>query len=286
MPTTDLATVPWIHGAPDCEQTTDPPIQVVEYDDDTYVLHQSKCVNFEAPFMYLLFGADAVLLHDTGATADADHFPIRRTVDELVAKRAQARGDEPPRLVVTHSHGHGDHRAGDVQFADLPEGSVAPIGAEGVAAFFGIVDWPDGGTTLDLGDRPIDVLPAPGHLFDHIMLFDRTRGLLLSGDALYPGMLTVRDWRAYRESTRRIAGFCRESAADGHPVRHVLGAHIEMTTRPGVLYELGTTYQPDERPLPLTVDDLYALESALEAAGDTPRSIPGERFVVEPMDGA
>ena len=118
------------------------------------------------------------------------------------------------------------------------------------------------------------------------MLFDRTRGLLLSGDALYPGMLTVRDWRAYRESTRRIADFSRESAAGGHPVRHVLGAHIEMTNRPGVLYELGTTYQPDERPLPLTVDDLYTLEAALEAAGDTPRSIPGDTFIVEPMDGA
>jgi hypothetical protein len=54
-----------------------------------------------------------------------------------------------------------------------------------------------------------------------------------------------------------------------------------MSTK-GELYELGTTYQPDERPLPLSVEDLFALETKLEEAGETPRSIPGDRFVVEP----
>lgn len=285
MPPTDLAAVRWTHGSADCASSTDPPIQVVAYDDDTFVLRQSFCVNFEGPFLYVLFGVDTVLLHDTGATAEAELFPIRRTVDELIAARLDARSQAEIRLIVSHSHGHGDHRMGDVQFADLRDRTVAPIGADGVAAFFGITDWPIGRAVLDLGDRPIDVLPTPGHLADHVMLFDRSRGLLLSGDALYPGMLTVRDWRAYRESTRRIAAFARESAAAGWPVRNVLGAHIEMN-EPGMLYELGGTYQPDERPLPLSVDDLFALEASLEAAGDTPQTIPGDRFIVEPMDGA
>jgi glyoxylase-like metal-dependent hydrolase (beta-lactamase superfamily II) len=258
---------------------------VVAYDDDTFVLRQSKCVNFEAPFLYLLFGSETVLLHDSGATKEADRFPIRRTVDELIASRPSARGGEQPRLIVSHSHGHGDHLAGDAQFADLPGASVAPIGAEDVAAFFGIADWPAGLAVLDLGERPIDVLPAPGHLADHVVLFDRTRGLLLTGDALLPGRLTVRDWRAYRESIRRIARFCRDSTADGHAVRHVLGAHIEMS-HSGALYDLGTTYQPDELPLPLKVEDLFALEVALDAAGDEQRTIPGDRFIVQPMDKA
>ena len=55
-----------------------------------------------------------------------------------------------------------------------------------------------------------------------------------------------------------------------------------MSSRPGELYECGTTYQPDEAPLPLTVDDLFALEAALEEAGDTPRQIVLDRFAVEP----
>jgi hydroxyacylglutathione hydrolase len=274
--TTDLAAVRWIHGSPDCDRSTDPPLQVAAVDDDTFVIRQSKCVNFEAPFLYLLLGTETALLHDTGATADADLFPIRRTVDDRIAGRSL-------RIVVTHSHGHGDHWAGDAQFTDLPPGSVAPIGATEVAAFFGIEDWPRGAATLDLGDRSLDVLPTPGHLGDHVVLFDRTRGLLLSGDTLLPGTLTVRDWPAYLESTKRLAGFARETATLGTPVRSILGAHIEMSTSGG-RYELGTTYQPDEVPLPLTVDDLFGLEAMLHETGDTPRSIPGDRFVVEPID--
>jgi hydroxyacylglutathione hydrolase len=271
--TTDLAAVRWVHGAPDCDGSMDPPLQVVAVDDDTFVIRQSKCVHFEAPFLYLLLGTETALLHDTGATADADSFPIRRTVEELIRGRSL-------RIVVTHSHGHGDHWAGDPQFTDLPAGAVAPIGAEEVAAFFGIEDWPTGHATMDLGDRPIDVVPTPGHLADHIVLFDRTRGLLLSGDAMLPGRLTVRDWPTFRESTRRLARFARETAEQARPIAHILGGHIEMSTT-GQLYELGTIYQPDEAPLPLTVADLFALEAMLEEAGASPRSIPGNRFVVE-----
>ena len=232
--------------------------------------------------MYLLFGRDTVLLHDTGATADPGLFPLRRTVDELIAARGPRHG-ALPRLIVSHSHGHGDHRAGDGQFADLPPGSVAAIGADEVAAFFGIADWPAGQATLDLGDRPLDVLPTPGHAPDHVMLLDRERGLLLSGDALYPGWLFVRDWPAFRDSTRRIVGVARASADAGRPIRQILGAHIEMSSRPGVAYEYGATYHPDEAPLPLTVDDLFALDAALEDAGDTPRQIDFDHFTVEPV---
>jgi hydroxyacylglutathione hydrolase len=274
----DLRTVRWIHGAPDCDGSDDPPLQVVAIDDDSFVIRQSKCVDFEAPFLYLLMGSERALLLDTGATADADLFPIRRTVDDLVEGKELM-------LTVTHSHGHGDHRAGDVQFADLPVGSVVPVGAAEVAAFFGIEDWPVGMVTLDLGDRPVDVIPAPGHLEDHVIVFDRTRGLLLSGDTLLPGRLTVRDWSRYRESIHRLARFARETADRGHPIRQILGGHIEMTSS-GELYELGTTYQPDEAPLPLSVDDLFALEVALDEAGERPKRIALDRFVVEPMEGA
>lgn len=277
METTDLTAVRWIHGAPDCTDAADPPLQVVAVDDHTFVIRQSKCVHFEAPFLYLLLGTETALLHDTGATAGADAFPIRRTVDGLIAGRSL-------RIVVTHSHGHGDHWAGDEQFSDLPPGSVAPIGAEGVAAFFGIEDWPAGEATLDLGGRPIDVIPTPGHLADHLVLFDRTRGLLLSGDMMLPGRLTVRDWPAFAKSARRLARFARETAEQGRPITHILGGHIEMSTT-GALYELGTIYQPDEAPLALTVADLFALEAMLEETGEVPRSIPGNRFVVEPIDG-
>jgi hypothetical protein len=54
-----------------------------------------------------------------------------------------------------------------------------------------------------------------------------------------------------------------------------------MSSRPGELYEFGAAYQPDERPLPLTVADLFALDAALVEAGDVPRQIRFDRFAVE-----
>jgi hypothetical protein len=35
--------VRWIHGAPNCEDSTDPPIQVHRFDADAFILRQSKC---------------------------------------------------------------------------------------------------------------------------------------------------------------------------------------------------------------------------------------------------
>ena len=277
MDVRELAEVRWIHGSPDGEPSADPPLQVVALDDDTFAIRQGKHVNFEAPFLYLLLGGETALLHDSGATAEVDRFPIRRTVEELIGSRGLW-------ILVTHSHGHGDHWAGDAQFGDLPEGSVVPIGAEDVAATFRIDDWPRGAALLDLGDRPVDIVPAPGHLADHVVLFDRTRGLLLSGDTLLPGSLTVRDWPAFGETVRRLGAFARESAERDRPVEAVLGGHIELD-RTGELYELGTTYQPDEVPLPLTVDDLFALEQALEDA-PTPRTIRKGSFIVVPVGQA
>ncbi len=122
---------------------------------------QGQPVPVAAPLLYLLLGTEAALLHDTGATA-AERSPIRRTVAEVLEGRQR-------RILVTHAHGHGDHWAGEAPFADLLSDAVAPIGQEAIGAFFGLEDQPRGEALLDLGDRPIDVL------------FDRTRGLLLSG---------------------------------------------------------------------------------------------------------
>ena len=58
----------WIHGAEDCEVSEDPAIEVYRYDDASYILRQSKCLNFEAPFMFLLLGTKIALLLDSGAT--------------------------------------------------------------------------------------------------------------------------------------------------------------------------------------------------------------------------
>ena len=110
-----LANHVWIHGAEDCSKSVDPPIETFKFDEDTYILRQSKCVDFEAPFIYVFFGSDTVLIQDTGATQEAALFPLYDTILELIRGRSSD-GGPPLEILVTHSHSHGDHKAADEQF--------------------------------------------------------------------------------------------------------------------------------------------------------------------------
>ena len=75
-PTVNLYQVNWIKGAAECEKNNDPAIQVVQYNYNTYILRQNKCVNYEAPFMFLFLGDKKALLMDTGATEEESKFPL------------------------------------------------------------------------------------------------------------------------------------------------------------------------------------------------------------------
>lgn len=245
--------VRWTAGAADCEANRPPPLQVHTWDRDTFILRQDPCVHFEANFLYLLVGDDRALLIDSGAVAEPARMPLADTVRGLL----QRDGRPMLPLVVAHTHGHGDHRAGDAQLASLPSTQVVPTDTEGMRAFFGFDAWPDGVATIDLGDRIIDVFPAPGHHPDHVLFHDRRNALLFTGDFLLPGRLLVDDLAAYRESAGRVAAFFGDRA-----VRHVLGGHVELDAR-GDAYPHGATHHPDERPLPLSRADLMALPAAL-----------------------
>ncbi|MCA9705666.1 MAG: MBL fold metallo-hydrolase [Myxococcales bacterium] len=261
----------WIDGT-DCG--AEPPIQVHAYDDDTFILRQSLCTNFEGPFMVLLFGADQVLLQDTGAGG----IPIAATVQGIIDDWLAARGQASIELLVTHSHGHGDHTAGDGQFAGLPNTTVVGPSQAAVASYFGIADWPTQIVTHDLGGRLVDVIPIPGHQSSHIALYDHATGWLLTGDTLYPGRLYIADFPTYVESIGRLV----DHTAD-LDVCHVLGTHIEMTTTPGQDFSFGATMHPDEHPLPLTRDHLLELRDAVEAMGGSPVIEAHDDFIVYPL---
>src|SRR5580658_5561026 len=144
-PVTGSLDVTWIHGASSRRRAHDPKIQVHAYDEHTVILRQSKSVNYEAPFIYLLFGNDRALLLDTGATADPGLFPLRETIDGLIAGWLDQHPHEGYELVVAHTHGHGDHVAADGQFAARASTTVVPRDVDAVRSFFGFGDgWPDG----------------------------------------------------------------------------------------------------------------------------------------------
>ena len=275
-PAVDLARVAWQHGAADCAGHAAPAIQVVRYDARTWILRQNKCLNYEAPFLFLLVGESKALLLDTGATADSSAFPLYRTVRGLLRGCEAAHG-HPIELVVAHTHDHGDHRAADAQFRGRPHVQLVGPAPADVQRFFGLDAWPDQAAGFELGGRPLTILPIPGHQAASIAVYDPATRLLFTGDTVYPGRLYVADWPAFRASVERLAAF-----AARHPVAYVVGNHVEMSRTPGVDYPTGTTFQPDEHPLPLRVADLRRLDRALRAAGERPTRLVDQAFIVVP----
>jgi glyoxylase-like metal-dependent hydrolase (beta-lactamase superfamily II) len=261
----------WIDGT-DCG--SEPEVMVWQYAEDTFILRQSLCTHFEGPFLYLLFGEDRALVQDTG-TGDAD---LAGAVLGVVDAWLAAHGKTSIELVITHSHGHGDHVGGDADFAALPDATVVGTSADAVQAFFGIETWPTQVVEYDLGGRVLDVIPIPGHQSAHVALYDRARDLLFTGDTLYPGRLYIDDWNDYRQSVARLQGF----VDGGNPVTWVLGTHIEMTTTPGEDYAFGADAHPSEHALQLSPAVLAELAAAVEAMGATPELEVHDDFIVYP----
>lgn len=275
-PVVDLERVAWQHGAADCASQTDSAIQVIRYNAQTWILRQNKCLNYEAPFLFLLVGEQKALLLDTGATADSVAFPLYRTVRQLLRGWETAHG-HPLELVVAHTHNHGDHRAADAQFRGQPHVRLVGLEAGEVQQFFGLQAWPSQAAVFELGRRPLEIIPIPGHQAASIAVYDAATHLLFTGDTVYPGRLYVQDWPAFRASIQRLVTF-----ATHHQVAYVVGNHIEMSRTPGVDYPVGTTFQPDEHPLPLHVADLQQLNRDLQALGAQPRRRVEDSFIIDP----
>jgi hydroxyacylglutathione hydrolase len=257
--------VRWIHGSPRASANTDPALQVHQYDRHTFILRQSKSTNYEGPFLYLLFGNERAVLFDSGATSDPAVLPLRDTVDRIVDEWLADHPRVGFRLVVAHTHAHGDHVAGDAQFADRPDTIVVPHDVADVREFFGFTHWPDEVRRFDLGGRVLDIAAIPGHHAAHIAAYDPWTGFLLTGDTVYRGRLYVEDPPVFVESLSRLVDLAGERV-----VTHVLGCHIEMTNRPRRDYPLGSTYQPDEPPLEMTVADLESVSEAAARVVDQP----------------
>ncbi len=271
--------VRWIHGSPSAKHNTDPDIQVHAYGEHTFILRQNMAIDYEAPFLFLLFGNAGAVLIDTGATASAEFLPLRRVVDELVNGWLHDHPRDGYTLLVLHTHAHGDHVAGDAQFADRPGTTVVGADLSTAWAYFGFDDDPGRVAQVDLGGRVLECLATPGHHEAAVTFYDPYTGLLLTGDTVYRGRLYVEDWSAFGATIDRLIEF-----TGTRPVTHVLGCHIEMTNEPGVDYPIFTTYQPDEPPLQMTVRHLRDIRTAIDEIGDRPRRQAFPEFVIWPED--
>lgn len=248
----------WYAGGAESAGRSD--FQAHAYNADFYILRQAAFTNYEKPFLYLLFGTDRAILFDTGA-GKADVFDAVNAILQDWLKRNN-RTSIP--LIVAHTHGHGDHVAGDAQFANRPGITVVAKDSASVHAFFGIRNWPDEIVTYDLGNRMLDIVPIPGHEPASIAIYDRRSHLLLTGDTFYPGRLYVRDGGAFIASIQRLVDF-----TEARPVAHFLGTHIEQSSTPFKDYAVGTIDQPSEHVLQLTRANLLEMNDALKAMHGT-----------------
>lgn len=262
----------WNNGA-QCQGRAD--VEYVWIDANTAVLRESICVTREAPFLYLLFGDQDALLIDSGDGAPGLPATVRHLVEEHTARAGRA----PRRLIVAHTHAHADHTRGD---AALRRGGAIVIGLSptDVARFFGIGRGANREGAIDLGARRVAVLAIPGHELSHVAFHDGRTGFLFTGDTLYPGRLYVprREFRTYQASVRRLQAF---AAARG--VTTVLGAHVEMSTTPGVDYPFDQVHRPNEHPLPLARAELNELVAVVDAVARAPQLVRRDHFILTPI---
>jgi hydroxyacylglutathione hydrolase len=260
----------------DATTGAEPEIQIQHYDADTVIMRQSILTSFEGPFMFLFFGNDKVLLVDSGAGG----VMIRPTVEKIIADWLKQKGRTAIPLIVAHTHSHGDHVQGDVEFKDQPNVTVVGHSPEQVAEFFKIANWPEQIVSFDLGGRIIDVIPSPGHQAAEVTYFDRKTRLLLTGDALYPGRLycTADNFDAYRRSIDRVVDFTKTKQ-----VSWILGNHIEMTRKKRRDYPMQAASHPNEHALELPYSRLLELQSALHHMGDRPELDLHDDFIFYPF---
>ena len=206
---------------------------------------------------YLIVGDDKAVMFDAGNGIG----DIRAIVDSLT--------NLP--VIVVNSHAHFDHVGGNYQFDNivsidtaygrkhangLPNEDVRielspealcrnlPVDVTQdthvVRPYAEKVAWVEDGYTIDIGGHVLEIRHMPGHSPGSVVLLDRARGYLWSGDTYYPGPIWLiapsTDFAAYRHSIGKLA----ELAPD---FRHVFPAHNVLIDDPRMLAEARDAFE-------------------------------------------
>lgn len=264
----------WRHGTASCGVNAEPTLEIFQYNSSSFILRQSKCSSFEAPFMYLFMGSNKAVLIDTGDAEHSSTVPLAPTIDRLL-NRYYGESDDPPALLIVHSHSHSDHIAGDSQFTNRANTTIIGTQQQDIQSFFQFNS--EGMAKVSLGDRELSVLFTPGHQEEAISIYDSKTQWLLTGDTFYPGLIYVKHWQTFQQSIAKIVNF-----GESHSITAILGGHIEMRHDTGEIYAIGSTYQPNERSLALSFAQLQQLNTALQQA-DEPIEIKQRAVIVMPL---
>ena len=255
----------WNHGSPNCSTNTDPVIQTERMGMGLTIMRQNKCNTAEAPFIYLLESEDKVFIVDTGDISPGT---------ELYNSVKAIAGDRE--IVVSHSHNHGDHTAGDSAFRGKPNVTFIDADKNNAMPSYGITNYPNQLGEFDMGDRKLQVIPVPGHEGSSFAFYDPKSKVMLTGDIMYPGRLYINDYPEFTLSLNRMKQF-----AQNNEVAAFLGGHVEMSTTPGQDIPFGN-YAPNERSLVLRNSDLNELYDAAIKNSSNPRTVSLDAFKIMP----
>ncbi|MCY3021668.1 MAG: hydroxyacylglutathione hydrolase family protein [Planctomycetota bacterium] len=130
---------------------------------------------------------------------------------EALVERARAQ-----ELTVTHiinTHGHGDHTNGNARAAQLTRARIAAHPDSSVRPEVRLQD----GEELALGALRLRIMHTPGHSDDHLVVYEETYNLLITGDLLFVG---------------KIGGTANDADArvEWNVLRQVMAAFPEWTT--------------------------------------------------------
>jgi hydroxyacylglutathione hydrolase len=168
---------------------------------------------YQGNYSYLIIGTVRAVLFDAG-TGTRDITPVVRSLTSLP-------------ITVIPSHLHYDHvgalgRFDSTALIDDPSlrarinDSQLTLGRYEFLGFydrlktptFHVDEWWASGSTVDIGDRRLQVISTPGHTPTSVALYDETRRQLFLGDFMYPGelyaFLPAASRGAYLSTTRRL----------------------------------------------------------------------------------
>ena len=227
---------------------TDPWFEIYEPAQGVFAIYEPH--QAEETISYLIVGEKRALLFDTGMG-----------ISDL--KKVVARLTKLP-IILLNSHTHNDHVGDNWEFsriygmdtdftrqnargsrldaqAEITSDQICgglPKGLDPAAYVtppWKITAYTHDGDRFDLGNRTLEVIATPGHTPDSICVFDRTNGLLFTGDTYYPAPIWLfrpeTDLDAYAASIRRLAALAPQ-------VKVLMGAHNIPVASPTLLSKL------------------------------------------------
>jgi hydroxyacylglutathione hydrolase len=178
-------------------------------------------------FGYLLGDRNA----GQGVLIDPSYAP------ETLVRRAADQGLQI--VFIINTHGHSDHTNGNATALEL---TGAPVAAHPASPVMPAVPLTDG-QELAIGVFSLRVLHTPGHCDDHLVIYEPSARILITGDLLFVGKVggttSPRDARTEWDSLQRVLSTVPDDCTvwPGHDygVRPSSTIAMEKTTNPFLL---------------------------------------------------